>query len=266
MSGYSIINALILGIIEGVTEFIPVSSSAHLLLIGHFLGFKSPGNSFSILIQLGAISSLLFVYFHKLLKIVIAFPSQEYARHFVACIFVASLPAAVIGFLSYHFIKFVLFEQPILICMTLIIGGIILLVVDRIDFKPRYTNSMNYPLLVAFKIGIFQCLSIFPGVSRSGSTIVGALIMGVDKRSATEFSFFLSMPIVFGACILDFYKNRSVIMHDSGLLIVIGFFSAFLSGLLVVRSFLNFVSKKGYTVFALWRIIFGVISLIALSI
>ena len=264
MADQSIISALVLGLVEGLTEFIPVSSTAHVLLAQHFLGFKSPGDTFPVLIQLGAILAILLVYLRKLLDIVLALPSSPTARRFVLSVLIAFLPAAVIGAIAHDFIKSVLFETPKLICVVLILGGVILLVVDRIDFKPRYRNVMDYPPGLAFKIGLFQCLAMIPGTSRSGSTIVGALLMGADKRSAAEFSFFLAMPTMLGAFVLDLYKNRHALSMDDASLIAIGFVMAFVSALLVVRSLLDFVSKRGYSVFAWWRIAIGLIGLIGL--
>ncbi|PWE56163.1 undecaprenyl-diphosphatase [Metarhizobium album] len=264
MADQSIISALILGLIEGLTEFIPVSSTAHVLLAGHFLGFKSPGNTFAVLIQLGAILAILLVYFSKLLQIVLALPSDPRARRFVAAVLVAFLPAAVIGALAHDFIKTILFETPVLICIVLILGGIVLLVVDRMQFRPKYRDVMDYPLSLAFKIGLCQCVAMIPGTSRSGATIVGALLMGTDKRSAAEFSFFLAMPTMLGAFVLDLYKNRDALSFDDATIIFVGFLMAFVSALFVVRSLLDFVSRRGYSPFAWWRILVGAAGLVGL--
>ncbi|MFP5077855.1 undecaprenyl-diphosphate phosphatase [Rhizobium sp. YIM 134829] len=264
MPDQSIISALILGLIEGLTEFIPVSSTAHVLLAGHFLGFQSPGNTFAVLIQLGAILAILLVYFQRLLKIALGIPNDPAARRFVLSILLAFLPAAVIGAIAHDFIKTVLFETPALICVVLIVGGVILLAVDRMPLNPRYRDVMDYPPSLALKIGLFQCLAMIPGTSRSGATIVGALLMGTDKRSAAEFSFFLAMPTMLGAFVLDLYKNRDALSFDDVSLIAIGFIAAFVSALFVVRSLLAFVSSRGFTPFAIWRILVGVAGLIGL--
>ena len=253
-----------LGLIEGLTEFVPVSSTAHLLLAGHFLGFKSPGNSFEVLVQLGAILAILSVYFARLWKLVIDLPSSPRARHFVFAILLAFLPAAVIGALAHDFIKSVLFESPALICFVLIGGGVILLLIDRMKLTPKYTDVMDYPLSLAFKIGLFQCLAMIPGTSRSGATIVGALLMGTDKRSAAEFSFFLAMPTMAGAFALDLYKNYDKLAHDDIVTIVVGFIMAFIAGVIVVRGLLDFVSRHGFAPFAWWRIAVGTLGLIGL--
>lgn len=257
MADQSILTAAVLGLIEGLTEFIPVSSTAHLLLASHFLGFKSSGNTFPVLIQLGAIMAILLVYARKLIEIAVSLPSSARSRWFVASILIGFLPAAVIGAFAHDFIKTVLFETPVLICYVLIIGGIILLAVDRITLQPRHFDVMAYPPSLAFKIGLFQCLAMVPGTSRSGATIVGALLMGADKRSAAEFSFFLAMPTMVGAFALDLYKNYSLLEFNDLEIIGVGFVMAFISGLIVVRGLLNFVSRRGYTPFAIWRIVVG---------
>lgn len=257
MDDQTIINALILGIVEGLTEFIPVSSTGHILLLGHFLGFDSTGKTFEVLIQLGAILAILSVYFGRLWKLAITLPSDAGSRRFVAGILLAFLPAAVIGVLAHGFIKEVLFESPVLICSTLVIGGVILLWIDRLPLTPRYTNVMDYPLSLCLKIGFFQCLAMVPGVSRSGATIAGALMMGTDKRSAAEFSFFLAMPTMAGAFAYDLFKNRNVLSMDDAMLIIIGFVASFIAGVFVVKGLLDFVSRHGFAPFAWWRIFIG---------
>ena len=256
--------ALVLGLLEGLTEFIPVSSTGHLLLAGHFLGFRSTGRAFEILIQLGAVLAVLSVYFGRLWRVAVALPSDPAARRFVVAILLAFLPAAVIGALAHSFIKEVLFETPTLICIMLIVGGVILLVIDRLPLRPVHHDAMRYPPGLALRIGLFQCLAIVPGVSRSGATIAGALLMGCDKRSAAEFSFFLAMPTMAGAFTYDLYKNRDLLSADDAALIAVGFLAAFVAALLVVRALLDFVSRHGFTPFAWWRLVVGTAGLIAL--
>jgi len=264
MEAARILEALVLGIVEGLTEFIPVSSTGHLLLLGHFLGFDSPNHTFEVLIQLGAILAILVVYAGKLIRIALALPTDPNARRFVGAVLLGFLPAAVIGALSHDFIKNVLFNAPLVVCLALMVGGLVLLWVDGLELRPRYTNAMDFPLPVAFAIGLCQCLAMIPGVSRSGSTIVGALLLGADKRSAAEFSFFLAMPTMAGAFAYDLYKNHSSLSFDDSLVIVIGFAAAFVTALVVVRSLLDFVSRHGYAVFAWWRLIVGALGLAAL--
>lgn len=257
---------ILLGLLEGLTEFIPVSSTGHVLLAGHFLGFCSPGKTFEVLIQLGAILAIVSVYFAKLWRLLIDLPFDARTQRFVLGILIAFLPAAVIGALGHSFIKSVLFESPMLICVTLIIGGFILLVVDRLPLQPRYADVMDYPPSLAFKIGLCQCLAMVPGVSRSGATIVGALLLGSDKRSAAEFSFFLAMPTMAGAFAYDLYKNWSVIDTSDATSIALGFVMAFVTAVVVVRYLLDYVSRHGYALFGWWRILVGGVGLGALMV
>lgn len=264
MADQSLAVAAFLGVLEGLTEFIPVSSTGHILLAGHFLGFESTGKAFEVLIQLGAVLAVLSVYAARLGELVRALPSDPKSRRFVAAILVAFLPAVVVGVLAHDLIKTVLFETPMLIAVMLILGGIVLLWVDRRPERPDYHDVMDFPLPMALKIGLFQCLAMVPGVSRSGATIVGALLMGADKRSAAEFSFFLSMPTMAGAFAYDLYKNRDILSMDDAAVIAVGFVCAFVAAVLVVRSLLGFVSRRGYAVFGWWRIAVGTVAMIAL--
>ena len=260
----TIAEAILLGIIEGLTEFLPVSSTAHLLLASKLLGFDSAGKAFEVLIQLGAILALLGVYAARLWRLLIDFPRDPRTRRFVLGVFIACLPAVIVGALLHGFITEVLFNAPIAICVTLILGGIVLLWIDRVQLPERYKDIMDYPMGVYLGIGLFQVLSIMPGVSRAGSTIVGALLLGTDKRSAAEFSFFLAMPIITGAFVYDLYKNVGTINAEQGWLIAIGFVAAFVSALIVVKTFLGFVSRHGFALFGWWRIIVGAIGIAAI--
>lgn len=261
----SISDAVVIGIVEGLTEFIPVSSTGHILLLGHFLGFRSTGHVFEILIQLGAILAILLVYFQRLWQLFITLPTSPRSRHFVAGLLLAFLPAAVIGVLAHDFIKRVLFESPMVICIALIVGGILLLVIDKLPRKVRTHDVMDYSLPLCLKIGLFQCLALIPGTSRSGATIAGALLMGTDKRSAAEFSFFLAIPTMVGAFAYDLFKNRHLLSTDDLGLIAIGFVAAFVSALFVVRRLLDFVSRRGFAPFAWWRIGVGVVGIVLLT-
>lgn len=257
------LEALFLGLIEGLTEFLPVSSTGHLLLVGHFLGFESTGKTFEVLVQLGAILAILSVYFGKLLSIAKALPTDPAARRFVIGVLLAFLPAALIGATIHGFIKDVLFN-PWIVCMTLIAGGFVLLLVDSIPLQPERHDATAFPLPMYVKIGFIQCLAMVPGVSRSGATIVGAMLLGADKRSAAEFSFFLAMPTMAGAFAYDLLKNYKNLSANDGLLIVIGFIAAFLSALVVVKTFLEYISRHGFTLFAWWRIVVGAAGLAGL--
>jgi undecaprenyl-diphosphatase len=264
MTDNSTIVAAVLGVLEGLTEFIPVSSTGHLLLAGHFLGFYSAGRTFEVVIQLGAVLAILFVYAARLLEIARAALTEDWARRFIVAVLIAFLPAMVVGVLAHDIIKTVLFETPMLIAVMLILGGIVLLYVDRIATVPVVEDAVDMPLGKAFKIGLFQCLAMIPGVSRSGATIVGALWLGVGRRAAAEFSFFLSMPTMAGAFAYDLYKNRDVLDTAAVSEIAVGFACAFVSALLVVRWLLGYVSKHGFALFGWWRIIVGSVALVAL--
>lgn len=249
--------AAFLGLLEGLTEFIPVSSTAHVLLAGRFLGFDSPGRAFEVLIQLGAILAILGVYAGRLWTIFSSAPRDPRARRFIGAVLVAFLPAVVVGVLAHDFIKRVLFESPVLIASMLVLGGIVLLFVDRLAVRPRYETAEDIPLPVAAGIGVIQCLAMVPGVSRSGATIVGALLMGASKRAAAEFSFFLSMPTMAGAFAYDLLKNRNVLDAAGWGNVAVGFVCAFVAAVLVVRWLLGYVSARGYGLFAWWRIVVG---------
>jgi undecaprenyl-diphosphatase len=263
MSLIDALKALLLGGIEGLTEFLPVSSTGHLLLVGHFLGFESKGKSFEVLVQLGAILAILYAYMHKIIAILLGLKDDPQARRFVIAVLLAFIPAAVIGAGAHSIIKGVLFN-PLIVCTMLIAGGLVLLAVDDLAPKPTFDDAMDMPLKTALLVGFFQCLAMVPGVSRSGATIVSAMFFGASKRAAAEFSFFLAMPTMAGAFAYDLFKNYKLLEFDDVMLIIIGFIAAFISGLFVVRGFLQFVSRHGFAFFAWWRIVVGTAGLIAL--
>lgn len=259
------LTAAFLGLLEGLTEFIPVSSTGHLLLAGHFLGFQSTGKTFEVVIQLGAVLAIVVLYAGRLWAVLGRVGQDPAAMRFVVSVLLAFLPAAVLGVLAHGFIKTVLFESPQLIAVMLIIGGIVLLGVDRLALKPVHDDALALPLRTALIIGAAQCLALVPGVSRSGATIVGALMLGVGKRAAAEFSFFLSMPTMGAAVAYDLFKNRDALDFSGLSDIAVGFVVAFVSAILVVRWVLGYVSRNGYAVFGVWRIIVGVCALAALA-
>jgi undecaprenyl-diphosphatase len=261
----SILKALVLGIVEGLTEFLPVSSTAHLLLGGALLGFDSPNRTFEVMIQLGAILALLVVYTGRLWKIAAGLGSDPDARRFVIGILLAFLPAVLIGLVIGKYVEQLLYHLWIP-CVTLIVGGIILLIVDRIPFKPRHLDAQKFPILTSIAIGVCQCLAMVPGVSRSGATIVGALFLGASKRAAAEFSFFLAMPTMVGAFAYKLYKDYSTLTFDRAGLIAIGFVASFVVAVIVVRTLLDFVARNGFALFAYWRIAVGTIGLIAIAV
>jgi undecaprenyl-diphosphatase len=260
-----LIIAAVLGLLEGLTEFVPVSSTGHLLLAGHFLGFVSTGKTFEVVIQLGAVMALMVVYAAKLWQVFSTAHEDPAAMRFVVSVLLAFLPAAVIGVLAHGFIKAVLFETPWLIAIMLILGGVVLLVVDKVAPPPVERDAAALPLRKAFAIGICQCLALVPGVSRSGATIVGAMLLGVEKRAAAEFSFFLSLPTMAAAVGYDLLKNKDVLDFTAWNQIAVGFVLALITGVLVVRWVLDFVGRRGFALFGWWRIIVGGVALVALS-
>ena len=258
------IYAVILGVIEGVTEFIPVSSTGMLLLTKAALGLPDGfWDTFTVLIQLGAILAVVVLYFQKLWGAVVRLPSDPQARRFALSVLVAFIPAVVLGLLLHDFIKRVLFETPIVQCVSLIIGGIILLFIDKVAPLARRNDPMKLPLLTALGIGLFQVLAMIPGTSRSGSTIVGGMLLGVEKRAAAEFSFFLAIPTMAGAFALDAFKNRHELLAVKSEipLIAIGFVVSFVVAMLVIRGMLAILTRRGLAPFGWIRILIGGVGL-----
>lgn len=251
------LTAVALGVLEGLTEFLPVSSTGHLLLAGHFLGFESSGKTFEVVIQLGAILALTSVYATLLLRLAIRAGHDVAARRTILSLLIAFMPAVVIGLLAHDFIKTVLFETPMLIAVMLVLGGFVLLVIDKIAPVPTHHDPQALPFGTSLAIGFCQCVAMIPGVSRSGATIVGALLLGVEKRAAAEFSFLLSLPTVGAAVAYDLFSNRDVLDFGEVWQIAIGFGAAFLTAILEVRWALGFIGRNGYALFGWWRIIIG---------
>ena len=264
---FDLFKAFVLGVVEGLTEFLPVSSTGHLLLLQRFFGFDDDdfGKTFVVLIQLGAILAILSIYFVRLWQIAIGMFSDPAARRFVIGVLIAFLPAAVVGALAHDFIKDVLFN-PWIVCFTLIVGGAVLLWVDQLDLKPRYHDATRFSLPMYFIIGLAQCLAMIPGVSRSGATIVSAMLLGADKRSAAEFSFLLAMPTMVGAFAYDLYKSRGQMsMRQRASWSRSASSVSFVAAWIVVKTFLDYVQRHGFALFAWWRVIVGTLGLIALA-
>lgn len=258
--------AIILGLIEGLTEFIPVSSTGHLLLAKTLLGLPNGfWDTFTVMIQLGAILAVVALYFTRLWNVLVRLPTDPAARRFVISVTVAFLPALLAGVLAYDAIKHVLFESPALICWSLIVGGVVLLLIERFAPAPKHPDAMTLPLTTALGVGLFQCLALVPGVSRSGATIVGGLLMKVDKKAAAEFSFFLAIPTMVGAFAKDAWENRDAIHADQAGLIAIGFVVSFIVGFAVVRMMLGFIERRGLAPFGWWRIVVGAAGLAFLA-
>ena len=266
MASQTIADALVLGILEGLTEFIPVSSTGHILLAGHFLGFESTGKAFEVLIQLGAILAILSAYFGRLWKL-LARPAARRPHAALRARHIDRLPSRRLhrrARARLHQDRAVRDAEADLHHAD--IGGVVLLWVDRWALTPKYRDIMDFPLPVALGIGLFQCLALVPGTSRSGATIVGSLLLGADKRSAAEFSFFLAMPTMAGAFVFDLVKNRDILSAADVPVIATGFIAAFVVALIVVRYLLDYVSRHGFALFAWWRLIVGVVGLAALLI
>jgi undecaprenyl-diphosphatase len=263
---FDLFKAFVLGVVEGLTEFLPVSSTGHLLLIERFFGFDDAdfGKTFAILIQFGAILALLSIYFTRIWRIAIGMFGDPAARRFVIGVLIAFLPAAVVGALAHDFIKEQLFN-PWLVCFTLIVGGAVLLWIDRVDLETRFTDATRYTLPAYFIIGLAQVVSMIPGTSRSGATIVSAMLLGADRRSAAEFSFWLAMPTMAGAFAYDLYKSHGQMSSDHMILVAFGFVISFISAWIVVKTFLDYVQRHGFALFAWWRVIVGSLGLIALG-
>lgn len=255
-------DAILLGLLEGLTEFIPVSSTGHLILLGEMLGFKGQAEDlFKVVIQLGAILAILVVYFNKLWDVLKGlFGRRAESYRFTAAILLAFLPAAVIGVFAHSYIKSVLFN-PMVVSVALVVGGVIILLAEKLRPPPQHFTVEEFPARLSLSIGFVQCLAMIPGVSRSGATIIGALLMGVERKAAAEFSFFVAIPTMLGAAVYDLYKNREVLEVGNIGMIAVGFVMAFLSALLVVRWLVDFVGRHGFTPFAWYRIVIGSIML-----
>lgn len=256
---HSLLGPLILGIVEGLTEFIPVSSTGHLILAQKLIGYDGPASDvLDVVIQVGAILAICWVYRARLWHVLITLPSDPASRRFALDVLIAFLPAAVVGALAHDFIKRALFS-PIVVAVSLIVGGIAILLIERfLARKPHVSALDQVSPRLALGVGVFQLLAMIPGVSRSGATIMGALALGMNRKTAAEFSFFLAIPTMAGATALDLYKARGELGQGQWGLIAIGFVVAFLSALVVVRGLVGFVSRHGFAPFAWYRIVAGI--------
>jgi undecaprenyl-diphosphatase len=251
--------AALLGVVQGLTEFLPISSTAHLLLGARLLGFDDPGGAFIVLIQLGAVLAVMWLYRDKIAGVVSGLPNDPAARRFAVAVVVGCIPAFVAGALLSDFVKQVLYYSVGVMAVAFVAGGVVMLAVER--FRPPaliFDTSQLTPGRAA-AVGACQMLALVPGVSRSGATIVGGLLLGLDRAAAAEFSFFLAMPTITGAFVHDLLDVRTHLTPDRAIEIAIGFVAAFLSALLVVRPFLRFVSRAGFAAFAWYRIALGVL-------
>lgn len=256
-----LLKGLFLGIVEGITEFIPVSSTGHLILAGNLLGFDDEkAKVFEVFIQLGAILSVVWLYREKIFGVVKGLPTRKDARSLVIKLIIAFLPAAFIGLLTHKAIKTYLFN-PITVAVALIAGGLAILIIERMDHRSHVKDVDNVTLKQAIGVGIAQCLALFPGVSRSGATIMGGLIIGFDRLVAVEFSFFLAIPTMFAATGYDLLSSLHALSLSDIPLFAVGFVTSFFSALIVIKSFLRYVSRHNFSGFAYYRIGFGLLVL-----
>jgi undecaprenyl-diphosphatase len=262
--------AIILGIVEGVTEFLPVSSTGHLILATELLGFNADQwKAFNVIIQLGAILAIVVLYWRTFWAVIEGtFRANPMSLRFIRNILIGFLPSAILGFILIKHIE-ALLGDPKVVAVAFILGGIAILAIERIVKQTPVVGVAEMPLGTAAGVGIAQCLAMIQGVSRSGATIMGALSLGVERRTAAEFSFFLAIPTMLGATTLEFVKNRQEIMAGAGGVgfgaIAVGFVVSFLVALVVVRAFVHYISRHGFAPFAWYRIVAGAVALVWLA-
>jgi len=260
MDLWILLKALVLGIVEGLTEFLPVSSTGHLIVFGDLINFQNDGKVFEVAIQLGAILAIVFEYRQRFTSVLTGIGSEPKAQRFVLNLLVAFLPAAVVGLLFIKYIKLYLFN-PITVATMLVLGGLVILYAERRQHQVRVHDVDTIRWQDALKVGCAQIVAMIPGTSRSGATIIGGLFFGFDRKVAAEFSFFLAVPTMFAATFYDIFKHRDVLSLDQFPVFALGFVAAFLSALVAVRTFVRFVSNHSYEIFAWYRIVFGLVIL-----
>jgi undecaprenyl-diphosphatase len=261
----NLLDAALLGIVQGLTEFLPVSSTAHLILGEHALGFADPGGAFTVMVQFGSILAVMWLYRVKIVRVVTGLPSDPDARRVAVMLTIAFLPAVVAGALLAGFVKTVLYESIPVLATAFVAGGIVMLIVERLRPAPTVFDAERTPIGRALGVGICQTLALVPGVSRSGATIVGGMLMRLDRAAAAEFSFFLAIPTMAGAFVHDLWEIRHDLGAERGAEIAVGFVAAFFAALVIVRPFLRFVSRAGFAPFAWYRIVLGLALLAAMA-
>jgi undecaprenyl-diphosphatase len=257
-----LLKALILGIVEGLTEFLPISSTGHLIIVGSLIGYTDEQSKvFKIVIQLAAILAVCWLYRERITQVAGGLRSDPVQQRFVSLLIIGFLPAAVLGLMFHSTIKMYLFN-PLTVAGALIVGGFLILYIERKVYQPRINSvdEMRWP--DALKVGFAQALAMFPGTSRSGATIMGGLIFGLSRKTATEFSFFLAIPTMFAATIYDVYKNWAILRLEDLPVFAVGFVASFIAAMLSVKALVRYISNHDFTVFAWYRIIFGVIVLL----
>ncbi|MBI3943313.1 MAG: undecaprenyl-diphosphate phosphatase [Chloroflexi bacterium] len=258
-----IIKAIILGVVEGFTEFLPISSTGHLILFGSLLDFNGPvSKTFEIFIQLGAILAVIWLYRERIWRLAVRLPVDNQARQFVGGLFLAFLPAAVLGFLIHNQIEQYLFN-PVTVAGALLVGGLVILLVENMALRFRIHHMEDVPPNTALGIGVAQAVSLFPGTSRSAATIIGAMLLGVDRRTAVEYSFFLSIPTMIAATLYDLLKSIRDLHSGDFVILAVGFVVSFVVAFFVIQYFLAYIQTHTFRIFAWYRIVLGVLLLLA---
>jgi undecaprenyl-diphosphatase len=253
----TLLRAAVLGLVEGLTEFLPVSSTGHLILAGHALGFAGPpGKVFEVVVQLGAILAICALYAERLLRLALRLPHDPDARRFALAVAAAFLPAAVLGAIFHDAIKAVLFS-PWVVVSALVTGGVLILLAEHVRPVPRHHAAEALPVPLALKVGLCQAVALVPGVSRSGATILGGVLLGVERKAAAEFSFFLAIPTMLGATAYDLHRIGPELAAGDLLTIAVGFALALLTAAAVIRALLAFLTRHTFRVFGWYRIAFG---------
>jgi len=261
-----ILKALILGIVEGLTEFLPVSSTGHLILVGDLLNFNDDkGKLFEIVIQVGAILAVCWEYHAKIIAVIKGLPSQKSAQKFTLNLGIAFIPLATLGLLFGKHIKALLF-QPVPVALAFIFGAFVIIWAEKREHKVRVYEVDDLTALDALKLGIAQAFALIPGTSRSGATIIGGLLFGLSRKAATEFSFFLAIPTLITASLYDLYKHRDLLdLATDAPYFAVGLVAAFVSALLAIKALLRYISHHDFIVFAWYRIVFGLLVIVTAS-
>jgi len=257
--------AAVLGVIQGLTEFLPISSTAHLLIAGRLLGYDDPNGVFTVMIQFGSVLAVMWLYRAKIINVTLGLATDPAARRFTMMLIIASIPAGLAGVLFSDYVKGHLYQSFTVIAVAFVVGGIAILLIERFRPQPFVFEADRTPVLRALAVGVSQMLALVPGVSRSGATIMGGLLARLDRAAAAEFSFFLAMPALAGAFAHDLWEVRHHLARERAVEIAIGFVMAFLAALLVVRPFLRYVAKSGFAPFAWYRIVIGLVMLAAIG-
>lgn len=252
-----IFKTIFLGIVEGLTEFLPISSTGHLIVCADMIKFNNEFASlFEIVIQLGAILAVVWLYREKILSLIKTAFKDKKSLDFIINLIIAFIPASLVGFFFHGIIKHYLFN-PITVSFALILGGYIIIYIENKKIQVKIQEAFDINKKSALIVGLAQILSLIPGVSRAASTIMGGVCSGLSRKASAEFSFFLAIPIMFAATFYDLYKSSAVLNTDSIVIIAIGFISAFVSAVIVIKWFIKYISTKDFKVFGWYRILFG---------